>query len=86
MSSLLLKKNTELYLKHEVMLDDERAQRQKISDTFQAQMATIQEQLNSEREVRNKQIEENNALRSKIKAAIDAYNEKEAAYQAVIKA
>lgn len=82
MSELLLKKNADLYLKHELMLDEERQKRMDLGNEFQAKMAVIQEELNAEKEQRNKQLEENNAIRAKIQDAIKEYNVKEQDYQA----
>jgi len=50
MSELLLKKNGDLYLKHELMLDEERQKRLELGNQFQAKMAVIQEELNAEKE------------------------------------
>lgn len=41
MSELLLKKNSDLYLKHELMLDEERQRRVELGATFQQRMALI---------------------------------------------
>lgn len=41
MSDLLLKKNSDLYLKHEMMLDEERIKRQDLGTEFQAKMSEI---------------------------------------------
>jgi len=54
MSELLLKKNAELYLKHETMLDEERKLRMDLGSEFQKKMAAIQDELNSEKEERAK--------------------------------
>ena len=54
LSGMLLKKNAELYLKHELMLDDERQQRMDLGTQFQQKMAVIQEELAAEKEQRNK--------------------------------
>ena len=66
MSETLLKKNSDLYLQHETMLDEERKLRQDLGAEFQAKMAVIQDELNTEKDTRAAQMEENNAIRAKI--------------------
>jgi hypothetical protein len=41
MCQMLLQKNTELYLKHELMLEEERKKRADLGVSFQQQMAVI---------------------------------------------
>ena len=50
MSDLLLKKNADLYLKHETMLDEEREARMTLGSEFQKKMAVIQEELAAEKD------------------------------------
>lgn len=52
MCQILLSKNTELYLRHEQMLEEERKKRAELGITFQQQMAVIQDELNTEKERR----------------------------------
>jgi hypothetical protein len=85
MSENFLKKNSDLYLQHEMMLDEERKMRQDLGAEFQTKMAVIHEELNSEKELRSKQMEENNAIRAKIQTAISEYNVKEQDYQSKMK-
>lgn len=85
MSELLMTKNRDLYLKHEVMLDEEKQKRVDLGASFQQRMALIQEQLTAEKEQRATQMEENTAIRNKIQEAINAYNVKEQAYQSQMK-
>ena len=46
MSELLLKKNGDLYLKHEMMLDEEKNRRMELGNEFQEKMSVIQTELN----------------------------------------
>ena len=46
MSELLLKKNGDLYLKHEMMLDEEKNRRMELGNEFQEKMSVIQNELN----------------------------------------
>lgn len=85
MSELLLKKNSDLYLKHELMLDEERQRRMDLGTEFQAKMSEIQNELTKEKEQRAQQMEENAAIRKKIQDAISEYNQKEQNYQGKMK-
>ena len=68
---MLFEKNYQLYLKHETMLDEEKQRRQSLADDFQGEMAKVQEVLNKQKEQRNVELEENKAIREKIRVAIE---------------
>ena len=68
---MLFEKNYQLYLKHETMLDEEKQRRQSLPDDFQGEMAKVQEVLNKQKEQRNVELEENKAIREKIRVAIE---------------
>ena len=46
-NQMLFEKNYNLYLKHEVMLDEEKAKRSVLAEAFQGKMAEITEKLNA---------------------------------------
>ena len=47
---MLFDKNYQLYLKHESMLDEEKARREALANEFQGKMAEVQETLNQQKE------------------------------------
>lgn len=69
--------NFDIYLKHEKMLEFEREQRVLISEQFQTKMKELNDQLNIQKEHRQKEYEINNGLREKISKAIEDYQTKE---------
>lgn len=44
---MLFKKNYDLYLKHEIMLDDERSKRSTLAEEFQKRMSLVTDDLNT---------------------------------------
>jgi hypothetical protein len=44
---MLFKKNYDLYLKHETMLDDERSKRSILAEEFQKRMTLVTDDLNT---------------------------------------
>ena len=74
----VLKKNHDLYLKHEMTMDEERAYRKQLADQCQNKMTAINDDLNSQKQERVAKIEENNNLRTSINEAINGFKEKEA--------
>ena len=48
----MLKANADLYLKHELMLEEEKVERGKLGEQFQERMVKINEQLSSNKERR----------------------------------
>lgn len=73
----VLKKNHDLYLKHEMTMDEERAYRKQLADECQNKMTAINDDLNSQKTERVAKIEENNSLRTNINEAINGFKEKE---------
>ena len=78
---MLFDKNYNLYLKHEHMLDEEKAKRNILAEEFQGRMTDITETLNCQKETRAGQIEENLAIKTKINIEIEAYKKKESEYK-----
>lgn len=76
----VLKKNHDLYLKHEETMDEERLYRKNLADECQQKMTAINEDLNSQKSERVAKIEENNTLRNDINEAINGFKEKESNY------
>lgn len=62
----LLEKNFQLYLQHETMLEEERQQRQKLATDFSERMKEVQAELDVQKELRQKEVDENTALRGQI--------------------
>jgi chromosome segregation ATPase len=92
LSNSIIEKMIALYQKHEEDLASERAKRQQLAESFQSKMNTINDQLNTDKDRRTKEVQANDEIRKKITKAIDEYKEKEKAYndcmdqnQAVIK-
>ena len=59
----LLDRNCELFGKHEQMLEEERAERQRLAASFGDQMKEVQVELDKQKEKRQEEIDENQALR-----------------------
>jgi membrane protein involved in colicin uptake len=66
------------------MLDEEKVKRATLADEFQGKMAEVQEVLNKQKEQRNSELEENKAIREKIRQAIEVYKVKEEKYQSAM--
>ena len=76
-----MKQNFELYLKHELMLDDEKQKRADLAVHFQEKMGTLSNDINSQKNERQSEYEQNQQLREKIQKAIDEYKVKEEDYK-----
>ena len=76
-SEQLQKQSTDLYLKHEIMLDDEKVKRADLAAEFQKKMAILQSTINEEKDERNEAYKLNEEIRLKISKAIDDYKLKE---------
>ena len=59
----ILKKNHDLYLQHETMLDEERKQRADLAENFQSRMAQVTQEINDLKETRTQEIENNQNVR-----------------------
>ena len=79
-SEQLQKQSTDLYLKHEIMLDDEKVKRADLAAEFQKKMAILQSTINEEKDERNEAYKLNEEIRLKISKAIDDYKLKEQDY------
>ena len=77
----LMKKMANLYLQHEVMLDDENTARQEMAEQFNKRMADLSAELNKRKEDRMKHAEHHNTVRSQIQTSIDDYKVKEQEYK-----
>ena len=64
--SAILKKNHDLYLLHEEMLDEERKKRADLSEDFQQRMKEVTNEIHELRDSRNRDIERNQEVRQKI--------------------
>jgi hypothetical protein len=62
----ILEKNYNLYLQHETMMQEEKKKRQELATEFNTKMEEIQGKINDQRDLRTTEIEENNAVRTKI--------------------
>lgn len=62
----IFKKNHDLYLKHEEMLDEERAKRSELQEDFQTRMQEVTNEINDLKETRQKEVERNQEVRQKI--------------------
>ena len=71
----------DLYLQHEVMLDDENTQRQQMAEQFNKRMADLSDELNKRKEDRLKHAEKHNVVRAQIQKSIDDYKVKEQEYK-----
>lgn len=71
-----MNQNFDLYLAHEQMLDDEKEKRALLATSFQEKMKTISHDISVNKEFRDKQHDENEAIRAKINTAIDEYKVK----------
>ena len=85
MCDAILKKNHDLYLKHEETMDEERLFRKQLADECQQKMTSINEDLNNQKQERVDKIEENNRLRTDINEAINGFKDKEGKYQTEMK-
>ena len=81
MSEQLLKSSCDLYLKHEIMLDEEKDKRADLATLFQGKMGSLQTEINGEKVERKEAYDKNEGIRNKIQAAIDDYKNKETDYQ-----
>ena len=80
LSKGLLDRNSELYLKHETMLEEEKEERQKLASNFSEQMKEVTHELEVQKLKRQEELQENQAIRLKIQEAINEYKKKEAVY------
>lgn len=62
----IFKKNHDLYLQHEEMLDSERAKRSELQEDFQTRMQEVTNEINELKETRQKEVERNQEVRQKI--------------------
>lgn len=76
-----LNNNFELYKKHEVMLDEEKAKRAVLASQFQEKMNRLSTDISSNKEDRQKEYELNQEIRNKINKAIEDYKVKETDYK-----
>lgn len=71
LSNTVCHKNYELYLKHELMLEQNRKERQELANKFQEQMQDLTEEININRAERASETEDNNKIRKMIADKID---------------
>lgn len=71
LSNTVCQKNYELYLKHELMLEQNRKERQELANKFQEQMQDLTEEININRAERAAETEDNNKIRKMIAEKID---------------
>lgn len=76
-----MKKMADLYLQHEIMLDQENKKRSEIAESFQDKMKGLSSQLNEKKTERQDKFDANQEIRNKIQLAIDDYKVKEEAYK-----
>lgn len=71
----------DLYLQHEIMLDDENKKRTQIAESFQEKMKGLSADLNTRKTERQSKFDTNQEVRDKIQKAIDDYKVKEEDYK-----
>ncbi len=76
-----LNNNFELYHKHEMMLDDEKKQRQEVANSFQTRMNTLSDEVKAQQTERKSEYEDNQQLREGIHKSIEDYKEIEKNYK-----
>ena len=81
MCDAFLKKMSDLYLQHEVMLDEENKKRSEIAESFQDKMKGLSAELNTKKTERQAKFDRNQEVRNKIQNASDEYKVKEEDYK-----
>lgn len=81
MTESILQKNHNVYLQHEVMLDEEKQKRVELAASFQSRMEEVTAKVNEMKVVRQQEVEANNEIREKIKAQVSEYKEAEQKYK-----
>ena len=76
-----MKQIADLYLAHELMLEDEAKQRKSLAESFNCKMEGLTKQITDAKEERSKINKEHNDIREKIKSEIDNYKLKEQEYK-----
>ena len=66
MCDAFMKKMADLYLQHEIMLEDENNKRTEIAEKFQEKMKGLSNDLNERKSERQKKFDENQEVRDKI--------------------
>ena len=81
MCKAILEKNHQLYLKHELMLDEERAKRKELADGFQSRMGEVTKEITDLKEERQAEFAANQDIRQKIQDEVARYKKHEENYQ-----
>lgn len=81
MCDAFMKKMADLYLQHELMLEDENQKRTQIAEQFQEKMKGLSADLNVRKAERQSKFDTNQEIRDKIQKAIDDYKVKEEDYK-----
>lgn len=81
MTKSIFEKNISLYQQHEEMLDDEKAKRVELADSFQKRMAEVTSQINDVRSEREKEFKANQEVRKKIQDQVGVYKQAEEKYK-----
>lgn len=81
MCEAFMKKMADLYLQHEIMLDEENKKRSEIAEQFQEKMKGLSGELNVKKSERQDKFDANQEIRNKIQKAIDDYKVKEEDYK-----
>ena len=79
--SSIFKKNHDLYLKHEEMLDEERQKRTDLAEDFQKRMQEVTQEINNLKETRTQEVQRNQEVRQKIQDQVAEYRKHEETYQ-----
>lgn len=77
----IFKKNHDLYLQHEIMLDEERRLRSELAEDFQKRMAEVTQEINDLKETRTKEVQKNQEVRQQIQEQVAEYRTHEEHYQ-----
>ena len=79
--SSIQKNNYDLYLKHELMLEEERTARSELAEKFHERMNSVSKEIEGLKTTRLEEVEKNQAVRVKIQEKVAEYREHEEAYQ-----